>query len=1232
MVIHKIYVPPSVVKLPPRVDPNHLPPATAYQPPAGADFPLIAEDAGAGSSTLPPFAEPLPPFAEDPVVELGPGQIVGRKKVLPNGTEYYSYQGVPYAHPPVGELRFKPPVPLEKFTEEPLQCGEERGICLATFYLPPSAPGTEDCLYLNVYTPSAPGNRGAPLKPVMVWIHGGGFYTGSGNTDFYGPEPLLQHDVILVTFNYRLGPLGFLALPAVGVYGNQGLKDQQLALKWVHDNIAQFGGDPSNVTLFGESAGGASVHLHYLTEGSRKYFHKAIAQSGTMLCPWALQYQPEHKARRLAALLGYTGEDDAGVLETLQNASVEDLVANSTRAFDEAETTTYLLSPFIPVIEDAASEDPIIPHRSEELLKQANTVTIPLISGVTSAEGIAFHATISPKLAEIAANLSMVMPLDLAVPHDQSSDVHEEVRQFYFQDQAIDETNISKLLELLGDVTFNFPVYAAAVLQSRYQPGAPQYFYRFGYETELNQGRVHVNVPDGLPGAAHADELAYLFSGSAFKVQLEPDSASAQARDLVSRLWTNFAKFGNPTPDEQVGTLGFQWAPVVPTAEEPFQLHALELTNDAVTMIENPFAERMQFWKSLYERYNPTLRSVSQSVGWCVGEEGCPLVPRFFYVSVPVLDLAKMVMRNIRHIDPAIQLAAQQGCAASRVMVKVAQGFIYGTKDRLPNGQPYYCFKGVPYAQPPIGRLRFASPVPIEKYSATYLDCSRERSACFGRDVITREITGSEDGLFLNVYTPRIGKEVDGGNPLPVMVFFHGGGMTGGNADSSLYLPDYLVQEGVIVVTVNYRLGVLGFLCLPQAGIEGNAGLKDQRMALQWVQQNIPVFGGNRENVTLFGASSGGTNVLFLHFADQSSNKKLFQKTIAQSATIFSDLVYQTEPEERARSLARIFGYEGTSDEGALSTLRDVPARRLYEAQFLVLSARQREYESIFQFPFTAVIERPESVDAVLRKTPVEYLRERDFFTMPVLCGYNDRDGMLELIDMMKHLAVYNERPEKLICASFEVDYFSPEARALGEELRRHYLGEERIARGNISQLVDLLTDRFLVGFYLFCQLWHQHQTKAPVYSYRFAYDGSLNKGKELLKFRELAGACHIDEVYYLFSSALLRTEIAPGDPAYQMRRTMVQMWTNFAKHSDPTPPHDERLAVRWEPMRAMPDGEGRTNYTLLSIGNDELKMDTIPELGRMQKYLELLRRCNGAIDQFPIPKAPEKRREQTGA
>lgn len=606
MVIRKLYVPPTVVKkdpVPPRVDPTFLPPATAYQPPS-SDLPLIVDEASVSNG-----GEPLV-FADDVELTIKPGKIVGRRKVSVANREYYSYQGIPYAEPPLGELRFKPPVPLEKFAEEPLDCSQERGICTACFYLPESqSNGTEDCLYLNVYTTSAPSDQPGVLLPVMVWIHGGSFYTGSSSTSFYGPEYLVQEGVVLVTFNYRLGPLGFLSLPSVGIHGNQGLKDQQMALRWVKENIVHFGGDPSNVTLFGESAGSASVNWHYLSPTSRQFFHKAICQSGSVFCPWGLQYQPEHKARKLASALGYEGDDDAGVLETLRNASAEDLVANANKAFEETEKSIYFVSPFIPSIEDGSSEDPIIPQRGEELLKQPNFTSIPLIYGVTSGEGLVMYGRLLTMLDELAGNLGMILPLDLGVPRDTAPAVLEEIRQFYFQDQPIGHDTLPRVLDLLADTGFNFPVFNAAELHSRYQQEAPLYFYHFAYENELNQMRKHFSVPEGTPGAAHADELPYLFSGSDYTVQVEPDSSAGRARSLLCKLWTNFAKFGNPTPEEQVDSIGFRWEPIAPTPSgEPFVLRALEL-NDQVSVLENPLHDRIQFWKSLAERYNPTLLS-----------------------------------------------------------------------------------------------------------------------------------------------------------------------------------------------------------------------------------------------------------------------------------------------------------------------------------------------------------------------------------------------------------------------------------------------------------------------------------------------------------------------------------------------------------------------------------------------------------------------------------------------
>lgn len=179
------------------------------------------------------------------------GQLMGESLSCGILCSYFSFKGIPYAAPPLGNLRFRAPIEPESWTgvREALNHGPS---CPAAT---PSLLMGEDCLYLNVYTRSFTGNQ-----PVLVWLHGGGFMSGSGDSLVYGPEHLIEEDVIIVSLNYRVGALGFLSTGDANASGNYGLKDMILALKWIRENIANFGGDPNNVTIFGQSAGGAAVH------------------------------------------------------------------------------------------------------------------------------------------------------------------------------------------------------------------------------------------------------------------------------------------------------------------------------------------------------------------------------------------------------------------------------------------------------------------------------------------------------------------------------------------------------------------------------------------------------------------------------------------------------------------------------------------------------------------------------------------------------------------------------------------------------------------------------------------------------------------------------------------------------------------------------------------------------------------------------------------------------------
>nr|CAD7414592.1 unnamed protein product [Timema poppensis] len=377
---------------------------------------------------------------EDTVtVKLSQGVLRGRKVASLSGTGYYSFQGVPYAKPPVGPLRFKKLLicPHEAelisfqtywFTEKILDVAgikprtsgsvtrnsdHQAVVSMITHYVADylctsitdsalsyefisvsdlfKAPervdpwegvrdalttgsvctqynifqqrieGDEDCLFLNVYSPQLPPTK--TPRAVMVWIHGGGYIWGSGNTDLYGPDYLVDAGVVLVTINYRLGVLaktqfsslkilsqtqviflhcrGFYHSDESDVSANNGLRDQTMALRWVQDNIEQFGGDPDNVTIFGESAGGGSVHHLILSPLTKGLFHKAIPMSGSAFCPWAVIDGTVLKQRTLRLGQGLGFKDVNGVqslADFLRTIPVNELVASQSKALNEVST------------------------------------------------------------------------------------------------------------------------------------------------------------------------------------------------------------------------------------------------------------------------------------------------------------------------------------------------------------------------------------------------------------------------------------------------------------------------------------------------------------------------------------------------------------------------------------------------------------------------------------------------------------------------------------------------------------------------------------------------------------------------------------------------------------------------------------------------------------------------------------------------------------------------------
>ena len=319
------------------------------------------------------------------------GSITGLTGSLPSGEPMCKFLGIPYAKPPVGEMRFQPPAATGFFGEmEALEFGS-KCIQKGNLFSPVQIVGSEDCLFLNVYSKTSEDNSTLPAKhsaydgkAVMVYIHGGGFTQGSG--DEYDPTPLLEEDVIVVTINYRLGGLGFLTFGNDLISGNMGLRDQIEAIKWVKRNIIFFGGDPNKITIFGESGGAISVSALQISPQIAGLVSGVIMQSGNML----FRKDDPHKTKehrvslKLAANFNCTSPDfDFRTLKCLQQLDAEEFFSRTQSDIFKVdkEAEGYDRSSWWPVLDDYSS-DPVIPMEPLKALKTGQFNKVPVISGI----------------------------------------------------------------------------------------------------------------------------------------------------------------------------------------------------------------------------------------------------------------------------------------------------------------------------------------------------------------------------------------------------------------------------------------------------------------------------------------------------------------------------------------------------------------------------------------------------------------------------------------------------------------------------------------------------------------------------------------------------------------------------------------------------------------------------------------------------------------------------------
>ncbi|XP_049855609.1 bile salt-activated lipase-like [Schistocerca gregaria] len=399
--------------------------------------------------------------------------------------------------------------------------------------------GDEDCLYLNVYGPGTP-SQNATKKAVMVWIHGGCFTEGSGESA--KPNYFVDNDVIVVSINYRLGLLGFLSTGDGVVPGNMGLKDQAEALRWVQRNIAAFGGDPDKVTIFGQSAGGASVHYHVLSSSSKGLFKNAIAMSGSALNPWAFSKNSTDRAIRYAKTLGYTGKSSNDLVDFLTTVDFGSLLSDETIALSDEDSKSLFTCVWVPSAEPE-HESAFLTEEPWTLVAEGRFTYVPYMSGVTDLEQLAqvmSHGALSSdsRVRNLDENFDEIVGCDLRLPtRKERLDGALSVKQYYYNGSEI--TMTENYTTALFDSHLFFVEGVDAVIRStaRYS-SEPVFYYEFSFNGPLS------SFPGGM-GAAHADDIHYLFATST----LDPDSDGGIVRAQMTAMWTNFAKYDNPTPE-----------------------------------------------------------------------------------------------------------------------------------------------------------------------------------------------------------------------------------------------------------------------------------------------------------------------------------------------------------------------------------------------------------------------------------------------------------------------------------------------------------------------------------------------------------------------------------------------------------------------------------------------------------------------------------------------------------
>lgn len=538
--------------------------------------------------------------SERPIVETNYGKIIGKTRNFVDEEgggggiggikDVNAFLGIPYASPPVNNLRFRPPERPAAWKPKIYDATSFRNVCaqlevthfetsirLAWSDFTWNNYSSEDCLYLNVFAPAKNARNNSSLYPVIVFIHGGSYVFGTTTRHTTPGEVLPRFGVVLVTIQYRLGPFGFMTTGDEAARGNWGMLDQVQALKWVQENIGAFGGDPNKVTLLGVSSGGASVGLHILSPLSKGLFHKAIMESGVEFSPFAFSsvQKAVNKTKRAAQKLGCVTEKHKEMMECLRAQKTREILKH------------YEWQNVGPVIDYFFMHD-----TPKNLRRSGNFSSVPLISGFNSHEGMHNVPKKFQSPIEITPQLFKESIVDFVKNHtfhedDLTSSLLGEAIEFQYTPWGKQQNSLTlreKMVDMQSDYYVSAPTLEVLAIHSQ---KAVTFMYEFSHRSKKN-------ASEDWRWVRHGDNTPYDFGLPLLNISsMDFSEEDKDVSRLIMSFYANFAKDGAPTPSP---VQGVNWT-------EFNRTHGRYLAIQGKPEVKanfNPY--RMAFWNRYYPR------------------------------------------------------------------------------------------------------------------------------------------------------------------------------------------------------------------------------------------------------------------------------------------------------------------------------------------------------------------------------------------------------------------------------------------------------------------------------------------------------------------------------------------------------------------------------------------------------------------------------------------------------